>query len=119
MKAVAVSVDAYITGFPPATQAVLKQLRSVINTTARQAEEKISYGMPAFTLHGKNLLYYAGYKNHVGLYAIPNVKEFKKDYSKYKTSGKGTIQFPLDKPLPVTLIKRIVKYRIQQLTPKT
>lgn len=114
MKVVANSIDEYIAGFPAETQVLLKQMRSIIHRTAKKADEKISYGMAAFTLNGKNLIYFAGYKNHVGLYAVPNTPEFKKAFANYKTSGRGAIQFPLDKPLPVGLISNIVKYRIKQ-----
>lgn len=118
MKAVAASIDEYIAGFPSDTQILLKQMRTIIHKAAPRAEEKISYGMAAFTLNGKNLIYFAGYKNHVGLYGVSATPEFKEDFAAYKTSGKGTIQFPIDKSLPVTLITRIVKHRVQQLNPK-
>jgi uncharacterized protein YdhG (YjbR/CyaY superfamily) len=120
MKApVATSIDDYIAAFPKEIQMQLKQMRAIIHKVAPRAEEKISYGMAAFTLHGKNLIYFAGYKNHVGLYGVSASPEFKADFAAYKTSGKGTIQFPIDKPLPVTLITRIVKHRIKLITPNT
>ena len=78
--------------------------------TVPKAEEKISYGIPTFTLNGRYLVYFAAYKTHIGLYPAPNVKEFEKDFMKYKTSGRGTIQFPIDKALPISLITRLVKY---------
>jgi uncharacterized protein YdhG (YjbR/CyaY superfamily) len=114
---VATSVDEYIAAFSKEIQVQLKQMRAIIHKAAPGAEEKISYGMAAFTLKGKNLIYFAGYKNHVGLYGVSASPEFKADFAAYKTSGKGTIQFPIDKPLPVTLIKRIVKHRIKLITP--
>lgn len=114
---VATSIDEYIASFPKEIQVQLKQMRAIIHKAAPQAEEKISYGMAAFTLKGKNLIYFAGYKNHVGLYGVSASPEFKTDFAAYKTSGKGTIQFPIDKPLPVTLITRIVKHRIKLITP--
>ncbi|HRG09268.1 MAG TPA: DUF1801 domain-containing protein [Cyclobacteriaceae bacterium] len=117
MKApVAASIDEYIAAFPKETQVQLKQMRAIIHKAAPRAEEKISYGMPAFSLNGKNLIYFAGYKQHIGLYGVPDTKEFQQEFAAYKTSGKGTIQFPLGKPLPVALITRIVKYRIQKIS---
>jgi len=117
MKApVAASIDEYIAAFPKETQVQLKQMRAIIHKAAPHAEEKISYGMAAFSLNGKNLIYFAGYKKYIGLYGVPDSKEFQKDYTAYKTSSKGTIQFPLDKPLPVALITRIVKHRIQKIS---
>jgi len=114
------TVDQYISTFPPKTQKYLNDMRSVIRQAAPQAEEAISYNIPAFRLDGM-LVWYAGYKEHIGLYPRVNVIEvFKKELTDYKLS-KGTIQFPLDQPLPVDLITRIVKYRIKenQATAKT
>ena len=116
MKVVAATIDEYIIGFPVEVQVMLKQMRYIIHKAAPRAEEKISYGMAAFTLNGKNLIYFAGYKNHVSLYGVSASPEFKQDFAAYKTSGKGTIQFPLGKPLPVALITRIVKHRIQKIS---
>jgi uncharacterized protein YdhG (YjbR/CyaY superfamily) len=117
MKApVAASIDEYMATFPKEVQARLKQMRAIIHKAAPRSEEKISFGMPAFSLNGKNLIYFAGYKQHIGLYGVPDTKEFQQEFIAYKTSGKGTIQFPLDKPLPVALITRIVKYRIQKVS---
>ncbi len=116
MKVVAATIDEYIIGFPVEVQVMLKQMRYIIHKAAPRAEEKISYGMAAFTLNGKNLIYFAGYKNHVGLYGVSASPEFKQDFAAYKTSGKGTIQFPLDKPLPVALITQTVKHRIQKIS---
>jgi uncharacterized protein YdhG (YjbR/CyaY superfamily) len=106
------TVDAYIAAFPPKVRRLLKQLRALIRETAPQAEEKIAYRMPAYTYHGV-LVYFAGYANHIGLYPGGTVAQFKKDLGSYKTA-KGTIQFPLDEPLPVTLIRKIVKARVAQ-----
>lgn len=117
MKApLATSIDDYLATFPKEVQARLKQMRTIIHKAAPRVEEKISYGMPAFSLNGKNLIYFAGYKQHIGLYGVPDTKEFQKEFVAYKTSGRGTIQFPLDKPLPVALISKIVKYRIQKVS---
>ena len=111
------NIDEYIADFPEETQKILKKIRTIIKTTTPEAEESLAYGMPAYKTDGKPLVYFAGYKNHVGLYGVSASPEFKADFAAYKTSGKGTIQFPIDKPLPVTLIKRIVKHRIKLITP--
>lgn len=119
VKPVPKNIDEYIDGFPKDTQNMLKQIRQTIKATVPQAEETISYGMPTFKLSGHYLIYFAGYKKHIGLYPVPaNNKTFEKDFSAYKTSGKGTIQFPLDKPLPTALIKKIVKFRIAEVCKK-
>ena len=107
------TVEEYIATFPPKTKKFLKDIRATIKQAAPQAEEAISYNMPAFKLHGM-LVWYAGYKEHIGLYPKTTViQAFKKDLEGYKQS-KGTIQFPLDQPLPLDLITRIVKYRIKE-----
>jgi uncharacterized protein YdhG (YjbR/CyaY superfamily) len=107
------TVDEYIATFPPKTKKFLKDIRATIKRAAPQAEETISYNMPAFKLHGM-LVWYAGYKEHIGLYPKTTViQAFKKDLAGYKQS-KGTIQFPLDQPLPLDLITRILKYRIKE-----
>ena len=107
------TVDQYISTFPPSAKKALNEIRSIIQKAAPQAEEAISYNMPAFKLDGI-LVWYAGYNEHIGLYPKPNVIEvFKKELTNYKLS-KGTIQLPLDKPLPADLITRIVKYRIME-----
>ncbi len=107
------TIDEYIAGFPEETQRMLEQVRGTIKGAVPGAEEKISYGIPCITLNGKYVLYFAGYKKHIGVYPVPG-KGFEKDFAPYKTSGKGTIQFPLDKSLPLTLIKKITKFRVQQ-----
>lgn len=112
------SIDEYIGGFPQDTQTMLLLIRKIIKSTVPAAEETISYGMPTFKLNGHYLIYFAGYKKHIGLYPVPNTREFEKDFSSFKTSGKGTIQFQLNKPLPIDLIKKIVKYRITEVNKK-
>lgn len=105
------TIDEYIVGFSPEIQKRLKELRTVIKVTAPKAEEKISYGMPAFTYKGM-LLYFAAHKNHIGFYPLTTaIIAFKQELSPYKTS-KGAIQFPNDKPLPLKLIKEMVKFRV-------
>lgn len=105
------TVDQYISDFPKSTQVMLQELRHTILKVAPKAEEVISYNMPAFRLDG-TLVYFAGYKAHIGFYPMPAaIIAFKKELASYVTS-KGAIQFPLDKKLPVTLIKNIVKFRM-------
>ena len=111
------TIDEYISGFPEETQQMLEEVRETIKEGVPAAGEKISYGIPCITLNGKYILYFAGYKKHIGLYPVPR-KGFEKDFAPYKTSGKGTIQFPLDKPLPLTLIKKLTKFRVQQTLAK-
>ena len=111
--------DEYITGFPKTTQKLLQQFRTIIKNEAPAAEETISYAMPAFKLNGKHLVYFAAFKNHIGFYATPTGhKEFAEELSHYKT-GKGSVQFPIDKPLPTQLIKKIVQFRISENLQKT
>jgi len=103
-------IDEYITNFPVPVQEKLEELRGAIKKAAPEAEEKISYQMPAFTLKGI-LVYFAAHTNHIGFYPASNVVEkFKDELADYKCT-KGTIQFPFDKPLPLDLITRIVIYR--------
>jgi uncharacterized protein YdhG (YjbR/CyaY superfamily) len=106
-------VDEYISSFPTSTQQLLKQVRLLILKTAPKALEVISYGMPGYKYHGM-LVYFAGYKNHVGFYpgAAPIVA-FKKEIAIYK-NAKGSIQFPLDKKLPIKLIKDIIEFKMKE-----
>lgn len=107
-------IDAYIAAFPKATQVLLQQMRETIHKAAPKAEEAIAYGIPTFKLKG-NLVHFAGYKNHIGFYPAPQgLEEFKKELSAYK-GAKGSVQFPLDQPLPLALVTRIVKYRIKAM----
>jgi uncharacterized protein YdhG (YjbR/CyaY superfamily) len=107
------NVDDYIVSFPKSTQVLLEKLRTIIRKNAPQAEEIISYGMPAYKYHGM-LAYFAGYKNHIGFYPLPSaIKTFKKGISIYK-NAKGSVQFPLDKPLPVKLITEMMKFRVKE-----
>lgn len=110
----AADIDGYIAAFPKATQRKLEQVRAQIKKTAPLAEETISYGIPAFKLNGYQLVYFAGYKNHIGLYPAPVTSDlFKKELLAYKT-GKGTVQFPLDQPIPLDLVTEIVKFRASE-----
>ncbi len=111
------NIDAYITSFPKEVQTVLKEMRMTVNKAAPTATEKISYGIPTLDLNG-NLVHYAAFKNHIGLYPGPSgVLAFKKELEQYKTS-KGAIQFPLGKKLPLSLIAKITKFRVQEASKK-
>ncbi len=106
-------IDSYIAGFPEDIRKLQTELRAVIKQAAPEATEKISYSMPTFYQHG-NLVHFAAYRNHVGFYpAASGIEAFKAELSAYKWS-KGTIQFPLGKPLPVGLITRIVQFRLEE-----
>ncbi|EMO91482.1 iron chaperone [Leptospira noguchii] len=109
------NINEYINLFPEDVQDKLRKLRSTIRKAAPNAEEKISYQMPAFALNG-NLIYFAAYKKHIGFYPTSSgIKKFQTELTKYKTT-KGAIQFPMDQPLPLKLIAKIVKYRIKENT---
>ena len=107
------TIDEYIAAFLPGVQTILKEIRAVIQSAAPDAVEKISYGMPTFTLHG-NLVHFAAYKKHIGFYPTPSgIEYFRAELSAYETS-KGAIRFPLDEPIPYDLIARIVAFRVQE-----
>lgn len=106
------SVDEYIAGFPEDIQKQLKRIRAVIRAAAPEAHEKISYKIAGYELNGRNLVYFAGWKKHISLYPIPAGDEaFQKAISKY-VDGKGTLKFPLDEPLPLKLIERVVNLHV-------
>ena len=106
-------IDEYIATFPDELQSLLKDLKATIKAAAPNAEEKISYGMPTFFLNG-NLVHFAAFKNHIGFYPTPGgIEAFKKELSIYK-GAKGSVQFPLDQPLPLKLISKIVKFRVAE-----
>jgi uncharacterized protein YdhG (YjbR/CyaY superfamily) len=106
------SIDEYIAGFPSDVQEILEKIRETIRKAAPGAEETISYQIPAFKLHG-NLIHFAAYQHHIGLYPAPRgAPQFKKELSAYE-GGKATIRFPLDKPIPSRLISKIVKHRVK------
>lgn len=114
-KAAASPIDEYISGFPPETQEVLERLRAIISASAPGAIETMSYGIPTFDLAGKHLVHFGGFAKHVGLYPTPTgTKAFESDLSHYKT-GKGSVQLPLDQPLPEELVRRIVEFRVKEV----
>lgn len=106
------NIDDYIATFPPNVQKILQKIRITILNAAPDAKETISYQMPAFIFKG-NLVYFAAYKNHIGLYPAPmGIEKFQNEIAKYRT-GKGTLQFQLDEPIPYGLISKIVKFRVK------
>jgi uncharacterized protein YdhG (YjbR/CyaY superfamily) len=107
------SIDEYIAEFPPETRKLLEEMRALIRASAPGAIETISYAIPTFDLNG-HLVFFAGYKAHVGFYpGGSGIKAFREELSSYK-SGKGSVQFPLDRPLPASLISRIVDFRVRE-----
>ncbi len=107
------AIDEYITTFPKNVQTILEELRQAVKETAPEAEEAISYQMPAFKLNG-NLVYFAAFKDHIGFFPTSSVMEvFEEEVKAYKT-GKGTLRFPMDRPMPLDLVKKIVKYRVKE-----
>jgi uncharacterized protein YdhG (YjbR/CyaY superfamily) len=108
-----VSIDGYIATFQKETQKILKEIRATIKAAAPEAEEKISYQMPTFFLKG-NLVHFAAHTNHIGFYPTPSgIQAFKKELSVYE-GAKGSVQFPMDKPMPLKLISKIVKFRVAE-----
>lgn len=107
------TIDEYIAGFPRPVQAILKQIRSTIRRAAPDAGEAIKYRVPTFVLNG-NLVHFAAFKNHIGFYPTPSgIQEFSDELSRYE-SAKGSVQFPIDEPMPLSLIGRIVKFRVRE-----
>jgi len=108
------TIDVYIAAFPPEVQALLQEIRQVIHDTIPGLGETISYGMPTFTLNGKYLVYIAAHKKHIGLYPAPTgVEEFQEAVALYG-GGKGTLKFPLNKPMPFDLFRRVVRFRAKE-----
>jgi len=108
------SVEEYIDPFPEEVQILLERIRSTIREKAPDAIESISYGMPAYKTHGKPLVYFAGFKKHIGFYATPSGHDqFAAELSQYK-QGKGSVQFPLNRPIPFELIGRMVEFRVHE-----
>lgn len=113
------TIDEYIHTFPARVQEVLQTLRTAIHDEIEDAEEGISYNMPTFRHNGDYIIYFAAWKHHIALYPFSSLMSKSiPETSVYKTSGKGTIQFPLDKPLPLPLIRKIVQFRLKESTKK-
>ncbi|HWI52374.1 MAG TPA: DUF1801 domain-containing protein [Symbiobacteriaceae bacterium] len=116
-RSTATSIDAYIAEFPTETQAVLQAVRAIIRATAPNATETISYAIPTFDLNG-HLVHFAGYERHIGFYPTPSgIEAFKEELASYKCA-KGSVQFPLDQPLPIDLIRRMAEFRVATNTSK-
>jgi uncharacterized protein YdhG (YjbR/CyaY superfamily) len=112
-QAAPATIDEYIAGFPPDIQDILQEIRMTIRRAAPNAVETIKYRMPTFTLKG-NLVHFAAYKQHIGFYPVPSgIDAFKDELSVYK-GGKGSVQFPLDQPIPYDLISRVVTFRVKE-----
>ena len=111
------NIDQYIAGFPPDVQKILEQIRTAIKRAAPSAEEAIKYRLPTFVLN-ENLVHFGAFKNHIGFYPTPSgIEEFKDELSAYE-GAKGSVQFPLDQPMPLSLISRIVKFRVKETREK-
>jgi len=114
MRKQAEDINAYIADFPKDVQKKLKEVRSTMKKVIPKGEEAIKYAIPTFMLDGKNFIHFAAFKNHIGVYPPPHGDEaLAKAMEVYRT-GKGTLQFPLDSPLPLTFIKRVVKQRLKE-----
>src|SRR5512136_651325 len=108
------TIDEYIAMFPKDVQVILQKMRQTVQQAAPLATEAISYQMPTFKLQGKNLVHFAAFPHHIGFYPIPSgIAAFQKELSVYK-QGKGSVQFPLDKPIPYDLVRRIVEFRVKE-----
>lgn len=113
------SIDEYIAGFPPEIQGVLRELRALVRECAPGVIESISYAIPTFDLNGRHLVWFAAYPRHIGFYlGASGVAEFKDEIAPYK-SAKGSVQFPLGKPMPAELIRRIVEFRVAENEART
>ena len=107
------TVDQYISSFPPEVQNILRKIRTAVRRAAPGAEETISYRIPSYTLQGK-LIYFAAFKKHIGFYPrVTGIAKFKRELSAYE-GAKGSVKFPLNKPVPLALISRIVKFRVKE-----
>ena len=111
------NIDEYIAGFPPDVQATLQEIRGIIRAAAPDATETIKYRMPTFVLHG-NLVHFAGFERHIGFYPTPSaIQAFSGELASYE-SAKGSVQFPLNKPVPFTLIRKMVEFRLKETRAK-
>ncbi|KAA0274144.1 MAG: hypothetical protein EDM79_08780 [Chloroflexi bacterium] len=108
-------MDEFISKYPPKVQTILQRIRSVIHRSAPGAEEAMSYGIPTFRLNGKNLVHFSAFKEHIGFYPTPSgIAKFKKELSAYE-GAKGSVKFPLNKPIPYALIGKITQYRVKEV----
>ena len=116
MRIASKTVDDYVAAFPKPVKSVLEKVRATLHKALPGAEEAISYGIPVLKLHGRPVVYFAGWKEHYSLYPMNKRMEaaFAKDLAKYEVSGRGTVRFPLSKPIPVGFIQRIAKFRARE-----
>lgn len=108
------NIDEYISYFPDSVKKILEKIRQIIRDAAPEAQESISYQIPTFKLNGKNLIHFAAYEKHVGFYPTPSgIEKFKVELTQYRPA-KGSVKFPLDKPIPYDLVKKIVEFRVKE-----
>ncbi len=108
------TIDEYIAGYPPDVQAILRQIRATIKEVAPDAGEKIGYGLPTFTLNGRNLVHFGAFKQHIGFYPAPSgLDQFQDELAAYAGS-KGAVRFPLDQPIPYDLVRKITAFRVEE-----
>jgi uncharacterized protein YdhG (YjbR/CyaY superfamily) len=118
MMAKPTTIDDYIAGYPDDVQAILRRIRAIIREIVPEAGEKISYQLPTFRLHGRNLVHFGAFKKHIGFYPTPSgIEQFGAELTPYQ-GAKGSVQFPLDQPIPYGLIKKIVAARVEQESEK-
>lgn len=109
-------IDEFISNYPPRAQTILRKIRALIARSAPGAKEAISYGIPTFKLNGKNLVHFAAFKEHIGFYPTPSgIEHFKKELSPFE-AAKGSVKFPLTKPIPYALITKIVQFRVKEVS---
>ena len=112
-------IDQFVSTYPPEVQTILQKIRKLIQKSAPGAEEAMSYGIPTFKLNGKNLVHFSAFKEHIGFYPTPSgIEKFKKELSAYE-GAKGSVKFPLNKPIPYALITKIVQFRVKEVTAQT
>ena len=113
------AVDEFISNYPQDVQTILQKIRALIQKSAPGAEETIGYGIPTFKLNGKNLVHFSAFKEHIGFYPTPTgIEKFKKELSAYE-GAKGSVKFPLNKPIPYALITKIVQFRVKEVLAQT
>lgn len=118
MQAKQTTIDEYIAGYPDPVQAILQEIRRTIAEEVPSATEAIAYGIPTFKLRGKNLVHFGAYKGHIGFYPTPSALDAFTDQLSVYASGKGSAQFPLTEPMPLDLIREIVRFRVTQIPEK-